>query len=331
MTQERYKDAPKPLKDFLFYMGSIRERSPRTVSAYYTDLCMFMRYIKIKKRKLKDEEGKIPIDDVDIKMLATVTLYDVYEFLDYTKSERENNAKTRARKVSSLRTFFNYLTVKEYALEENPVRNLELPSVKKSLPKYLTLEECLELMASVNSKFPRRDYCILTLFLNCGMRLSELVGMNLSDIKENTVRILGKGNKERMIYLNAACLSSLEEYYKERAQIQGAAKAKALFLSSRGSRITPRRVEQIVSHCLKAAGLDGQGYSPHKLRHTAATLLYQHGQVDIRVLKEILGHANLSTTELYTHVSNKQIESAAHKNPLANVKMKREKRNLPGD
>ena len=322
MAENRYEDAPKPLRDFLFYMLTIRGRSERTVNAYYTDLRTFMRYLKSKSAGPGVDEQKISIADISIETLAKVTLSDVYDFLNYTLTERENNAKTRARKVSSLRAFFNYLTVKERLLDDNPVKHLELPSVKKSLPRHLTLEESMQLMDSVDTKFRHRDFCILTLFLNCGMRLSELVGINLSDIRENTVRILGKGNKERIVYLNDACLLALEEYYKERAGMQGAGKTKALFLSSRGSRITPRRVEQIVAGCLKAAGLDGQGYSPHKLRHTAATLLYQHGQVDIRVLKEILGHANLATTELYTHVSNKQIEQAAHKSPLSKVKMK---------
>lgn len=257
-----------------------------------------------------------------MEMLQAVTLADVYAFLNYTMTQRENSAKTRARKVSSLRSFFHYLTVKEHLLEENPVKNLELPSIKKSLPKHLTLEESLELMAHVDSRYPRRDYCILTLLLNCGMRLSELVGINLPDIRDNSVKLLGKGNKERIVYLNDACLFALEEYYPERSAMPKSASEAALFLSARGTRLSPRRVEQIVAECLKAAGLDGRGYSPHKLRHTAATLMYQHGQVDIRVLKEILGHSNLATTELYTHVSNSQIEHAASKSPLADVKMR---------
>ena len=319
--KNKYDDAPKPLRDFLFYMLTIRGRSPRTVDAYHVDLRTFMRFIKTKDAGVGDEETSIL--DVDLRALGDVTLSDVYDFLNYTMTHRENSAKTRARKVSSLRVFFNYLTVKERLLDDNPVKHLEVPAIKRSLPKHLSLEECLELMSAVKSKHPLRDYCILTLFLNCGMRLSELVGINLSDIKGNSVRILGKGNKERIIYLNNACLASLEQHGPERSRISGAANTNALFLSAQGRRITPRRVEQIVSQCLKTAGLGGQGYSPHKLRHTAATLLYQHGQVDIRVLKEILGHANLATTELYTHVSNNQIENAAHRNPLADVEMKK--------
>ena len=329
MTVPKFHDAPKPLRDFLFYMLTIRGRSPRTVVGYYTDLRTFLRYQKIKGEGHSGAVSlsKVSVADMDVAELKKVSLSDVYDFLNYTMTERENGAKARARKVSSLRTFFNYLTVKERLLEDNPLKHLELPSVKKTLPKYLTLEESLELMAAVNTKFPRRDYCILTLFLNCGMRLSELVGINLGDVRlgEGKVKILGKGNKERMAYLNEACAFAIEEHLKERAGMRSAAEEKALFLSTHGKRITPRRVEQIVADCLRAAGLGGQGYSPHKLRHTAATLMYQHGQVDIRVLKEILGHADLSTTELYTHVSNKQIESAAHKSPLSGVKMRKRK------
>jgi site-specific recombinase XerD len=318
---ERYSDAPKCLRDFLFYMLAIRGRSPKTVDAYYTDLRTFLRYISVKKLGLKATPEETDVSGVTVELLSSVTLSDVYDFLNYTLTERENTAKTRARKVSSLRSFFRFLTVKEHAFPDNPVQDLELPAIKKSLPKHLTLEESLELMGSVDSRYPYRDYCILTLLLNCGMRLSELVGVNLQDIRENTVRLLGKGNKERIVYLNDACLYALSQYMPERGAIRGAGSDKALFLSSRGTRITPRRVEQIVEGCLKAAELDGHGYSPHKLRHTAATLMYQHGQVDIRVLKEILGHANLATTELYTHVSDRQIESAASRNPLSGVKM----------
>lgn len=320
MAEAKYSDAPKVLRDFLFYMLTIRGRSPRTVDAYYIDLRTFLRYMKTRALPSPPDQ-EVSIADIDLDLLRGITLSDVYDFLNYTLTERDNSAKTRARKVSSLRSFFKYLTVKEHLLEENPVKNLELPSIKRSLPKHLTLEESLELVSSVDSKYPRRDYCILTLLLNCGMRLSELCGINLADIRTNSVKLLGKGNKERIVYLNDACLFALEQYMPERAAMPGASGEKALFLSARGTRLGPRRVEQIVAECLKAAGLEDKGYSPHKLRHTAATLMYQHGQVDIRVLKEILGHANLSTTELYTHVSNTQIENAASKNPLAGVKV----------
>ncbi|MBC8584348.1 tyrosine recombinase XerC [Youxingia wuxianensis] len=328
-----YSDCPQELSDFLFYMLTIKGRSRKTVDAYYVDLRTFLRYIKAVKidhGNVNDPDyfHQISIQDVGLDTISTVTLSDVYRFLDYTLSERQNNAKTRSRKVSAIRSFFNYLTVKENKLTENPVKNLEVPSVKKSVPKYLTLEESLDLLTHIDSssKFYERDFCITTLFLNCGMRLSELVGINTYDLRENTIKLLGKGNKERVIYINEACQKALDAYLAVRIQPKSAEHKYALFLSSRGTRITPRRVEQIITYCLKQAGLDGQGYSPHKLRHTAATLMYQHGEVDIRVLKEILGHTSLSTTEIYTHISDKQMENAANKSPLTKVSPAKKKK-----
>lgn len=304
-------------------MLTIRGRSEKTVDAYHTDLRMFLRYIKMIKLPLPPDTdiSKISITDVTLDTMRSISLSDVYSFLTYAMTQRANNAKTRARKVSCIRSLFNYLTVKANLLEENPVKHLELPTGKKNLPKYLTLEESLELMSSVDTKHAERDYCILTLFLNCGMRLSELVGINLQDIRDNTLKLLGKGNKERVVYLNDACLYAIDEYLKVRKMPQRETERDALFLSRQGKRLSPRRVQQIVAECMRTAGLDKKGYSPHKLRHTAATLMYQHGNVDIRVLKEILGHTNLATTEIYTHVSDKQIENAAQLSPLSKVKI----------
>ena len=317
----KYDDCFKELKDFLFYMLTIRGRSARTVDAYYIDLRTFFRYLQMQKNTafanmMLDE---IDISDFAFKELTQITLSDVYAFLNYTLSERSNSANTRARKVSSIRAFFKYLTVTAALIQDNPVKNLEMPSVRKTLPKYLTLEESIELLTNIHTKYTERDYCIITLLINCGMRLSELVGINLQDIRTDTIKLLGKGNKERIVYLNDACLHALEQYMPIRATIVTAKDRNALFISRNGRRLTPRRVEQIVEECLRKAGLAGKGYSPHKLRHTAATLMYQHGNVDIRVLKELLGHANLSTTEIYTHVSNIQLEQAAERSPLARV------------
>jgi len=326
MANVQYTDCPAMLRDFLYYMLTIRGRSPKTVNAYYIDLRTFLRYIKRVKTNLpaETEISSISIKDVDVGMLGSITLSDVYAYLDYVYSQRENNAKTRSRKISSIRSFFKYLTATVHTLDENPVKNLELPSAKKSMPQYLTLEESIDLITNIHTTYSQRDYCIITLFLNCGMRLSELVGIDVHHIRNNTVKLLGKGNKERIIYLNDACLHAIEQYQKVRSPGKGGDK-NALFVSSRGTRLSPRRVEQIVEQCLKTAGLDGQGYSPHKLRHTAATLMYQHGGVDIRALKEILGHENLSTTEIYTHVSNRQIEEAANRSPLSNIKIMADK------
>ncbi len=325
-------DCPELLREFLFYMETIRGRSQRTVQGYYIDLRSFLRYIKSVKMlgvqpANDDVFHQIKIADVSAEVICAVTLSDVYEYLHFTLSELKNASAARARKVSSIRAFYKYITTKTTLLEDSPVKNLEVPAIKKALPKYLTLEESLELLTNVNSSFTQRDYCIITLFLNCGMRVSELVGINLDDIRYNTLKLLGKGNKERIVYLNEACVSAIKNYLavRETDVSPGSlskADKRALFLSKNGQRLTVRRVEQIVGQCLTQAGLSGQGYSPHKLRHTAATLMYQHGGVDIRVLKEILGHSNLGTTEIYTHVSNEQIENAADKNPLSAVKKK---------
>lgn len=240
----------------------------------------------------------------------------IYIFLSH---QRKNSAITRSRKISSLRTFYQYLHIKVKLISDNPTKELSLPNVKKSLPKYLTLDQAKALLtASYEMGF--REYCMVTLFLNCGMRLSELVGLNLSSIKDDTVTVLGKGNKERAIYLNEACQSAIALYLPERAKQVNLVDKEALFISKRGTRITPRRVQQIVDSALKIAGLWDQGFSTHKLRHTAATLMYQHNQTDIRVLQEILGHVNLATTEIYTHVANKQVEDALKSSPLSQVK-----------
>ena len=326
LPTQKFNDAPKPLKDFLFYMLTIRGRSPKTVEAYYIDIRTFLRYIKY-----TTEGGggltftEITIEDITIEKIRNVTLSDIYGFLNFTFSERGNIDKTRARKISSLRSFFTFLTSKEHLLEENPVKNLESPRVKRALPRHLNLEESLDLIQNINSTNTQRDLCIIVFFLNCGMRLAELIGINLEDISENSVRLLGKGSKERVVYLNDACLYALEQYLLVRRHPIKKGEKNALFLSARGKRISRSRVQQIVDDAMRAAGLGDKGYSPHKLRHTAATLMYQHGGVDIRVLKEILGHTNLATTEIYTHVSNQQIEEAAAKSPLSGIKIKSKK------
>ncbi len=322
MDKKILNDCPPILRDFLFYMETIKGRSSATINSYYIDLRNFFRFMKELRGLLpsKTSFNKIPISDISIDFIRTITLSDVYEYLNYTLSERSNSAKTRARKVSCLRSFFNYLTSKAHLLEENPVKDLETPKLKKTLPKYLSLEQSLELLNHVDGEYQERDYCILTLFLNCGMRLSELVGINLSDIQDNTLRLTGKGNKERIVYLNDACLSSIQSYLAVRTKNISHIKDKnALFLSRLGKRIDKRRVQQLVSKHLQDAGLGNMGYSTHKLRHTAATLMYQHGNVDIRVLKEILGHVNLGTTEIYTHVTSSQLEKASDASPLSGI------------
>lgn len=318
-------EAPPLLKDFLGYMQTVKGKSPATVEEYYTDLRTFFRYLK-KMRKLVPEAMElqdISITDIDLDFIKSITLTDIYDFMNYAMRERKNNAATRARKTSSIRSFFHYLTNKKCLLPINPAEELEVPKKKKALPKFLTLEQSLELLNAVDGNYKERDYCIITLFLNCGIRLSELTGLNYSDVQldERTMKVTGKGNKERIIYLNDACIDAIKRYLEVRP-VNGVIDKKALFISRQNRRMSPKTVQAMVYKYLEKIGLDSNGYSVHKLRHTAATLMYQHGNVDIRVLKEILGHENLGTTEIYTHLTSSRMESAANANPLAHVKPK---------
>ncbi|MGX8702542.1 tyrosine recombinase XerC [Caproiciproducens sp.] len=321
IKSEWMSEAPPIIKEFLGYVGTIKGKSPKTVDEYYLDLRTFFRYIK-KSRGLVPPETdfeKISISDIDLDLIKTITLTHVFEYMNYLSTERQNKASTRSRKVSSLRTFFKYLTNKTGKLAVNPVQELETPKQRKALPKYLTLEQSLELLSKVDGPAKERDYCILTLFLNCGMRLSELVGLNLSDVRHgtSTVRIVGKGNKERIVYLNDACLDAIDRYVAVRPN-DALIDKNALFISKQKKRISPKTVQYLVKKYLSEIELGN--LSVHKLRHTAATLMYQHGHVDIRVLKDILGHENLGTTEIYTHLSDEQMANAAKANPLSRVK-----------
>ena len=327
MKLEILNSCPAFLRDFLTYNETIKGKSSRSVEGYYIDLRTFFRYLLlVRDIAPKDVEfNKIDINAADIELVRSVTISDLYAFMVYCKEELNNNTATRARKTSTLRIFFKYMSVQTHQIPTNPAELLESPKVKQSLPKHLTLENSLELLNSVDGVNERRDYCILTLFLNCGLRLSELCGLNLSDISgDGIMTVTGKGNKERAVYLNDSCKAAIKAYLAVRPN-EGIVitDRNALFISRNHRRISPKTVQHIVKTYLKKAGLDGMGFSTHKLRHTAATLMYQHGNVDIRVLKDILGHANLGTTQIYTHVSDAQIKRAVDANPLSNVKDKK--------
>ena len=317
---------PDFIRDFLTYNEIIKGKSSKSVEQYYSDLRTFFRYILLVRGKVPQgiPFNKIDISGVNIELVRSVTVSDLYGFMVYCKEELRNNTATRARKTSTLRLFFKYMSVQTHRLDSNPADLLEAPKIKQSLPKYLSLEDSLELLNSVDGENERRDYCILTIFLNCGLRLSELCGLNLSDISsDGAMTVTGKGNKERMVYLNDSCKTAIKRYLEVRPHEGLTAESKnALFISRNHKRISPRTVEHIVTSYIKKAGLDGKGLSTHKLRHTAATLMYQHGHVDIRVLKDILGHANLGTTQIYTHVSDEQIKAAIDSNPLSSVRDK---------
>lgn len=327
-------DAPRVLRDFLTYISTIQGKSAQTAHEYYLDLRLFFRVLKHNKGVVPRELpiDQVSIEDIDIDFLREITLSDAYDYLEYMSGERptqQNSTATnfglsstsRARKVSAIRAFFRYLTDKRHLLEVNPMSNLEAPSIRKSLPVYLTTEDSIRLLDAVQGEYAERDYCILTLFLNCGLRVSELVGLNLSDFQGDTVRVLGKGNKERTVYLNEACKAALEQYLPKRI-LPHDRDQNALFISRNRNRINVQTVKWLVKKYIGQAGLDTQKYSTHKLRHTAATLMYQNG-VDIRTLQNILGHTSVNTTMIYTHIEDSSLREAASKNPLASVKPQR--------
>lgn len=318
MKKEYWEASPPILQAYLGYMETVKGRSDKTINEYFTDLRTFFRYLKrargLVSPSLVFEE--IPITDIDIDFIRTITLNDVYEYMNYAKNERSNSNKTRARKTTALRMFFRHLTDYTHQLDYNPIQNLETPKAKKALPKYLSLEQSVELLNCVNGSYSERDYCMLTLFLNCGLRRAELAAINLRDIgQDHTLRVLGKGNKERILYLNDACWDAIQDYLTVRP-VDGVKDRDALFLSHLNQRISLQGIYYVVKQYLQQIP-GAETLSTHKLRHTAATLMYQHGHVDIRVLKDILGHENLGTTEIYTHLSNEQIKKAVEDNPLA--------------
>ena len=316
---------PDFLNSFLDYSITILNKSPNSIKEYNYDLAMFLKYIMIHFKQTDEKEFKdIDISSFSVELLKKITLNDIHSFVSYLAVDLRAKPATRARKISSIRIFFKYLTAKAHILSENPAQDLETPKQGKRMPKYLTLEEShklLDVASNEDNRNHERDYAITTLFLNCGMRLSELIGINIPDIEFDECRmtVIGKGNKERTIYLNKACMKAISEYLNVRPKERIKPDSRnALFLSERRERISRRTVQQIIEKELRASGLDTNKYSVHKLRHTAATLMYQYGNVDIRALQELLGHESISTTEIYTHVSNDQVRSAVESNPLSN-------------
>ncbi len=326
----RYTDCPVILRDFLAYHETIKGQSQLTISEYYLDLRMFLRFMKLMRGEMPINTPleDIPIKDVDLEFIRDITTSDVFDFLSYLASDRDPDphspssdlgisASARARKLSAIKSFYKYLTVRTKQLQENPVADLEYPKLRKSLPKYLTMEQSAKLLSSVSGVNEKRDYAILMLFLNCGIRRSELVGLNITDVYEDRIRVVGKGNKERFVYFGTPCRKAIDAYMAERRE-KVLSDNRALFGSRNGNRISVTAVHRLVDKALMQAGLDSTQFSAHKLRHTAATMMLSGG-VDVKTVQEVLGHENLNTTQIYTHIENTELKIAAEANPLSKL------------
>ena len=327
---QRYHDCPQILREFLIYHETIKGQSPLTISEYYLDLRMFLRFIKLMRNDMpiNTDLETIDIKDVDLNFVRSIDTSEIFDFLSYLANDRAINpenpasdygisASARARKLSAIKSFYKYLTVRTKQLTENPVADLEYPKLRKSLPKYLTMEQSASLLQAVSGPNEKRDYAILMLFLNCGIRRSELVGLNLSDVYEDRIRVVGKGNKERFVYFGSACRKAIDAYLVERSK-KILTDNKALFGSRDGNRISVTAVHRLVKKALMQAGLDSTQFSAHKLRHTAATMMLSGG-VDVKTVQEVLGHENLNTTQIYTHIENTELKIAAEANPLSKL------------
>ena len=327
---KRYSDCPQVLREFLIYHENIKGQSQLTISEYYLDLRMFLRFIKLMRNDMpmSTQLDDIDIKDITIDFIQDIDTSDVFDFLSYLANDRPLNpdspvtecgisASSRARKLSAIKSFFKYLTVRTKQLSENPVADLEYPKIRKSLPKYLTLEESAALLQAVSGQNEKRDYAILMLFLNCGIRRSELVGLNLTDVYDDRIRVVGKGNKERFVYFGSACRKAIDAYLSERNK-RVLSDNRALFGSRDNNRISVTAVHRLVKKALLQAGLDSTQFSAHKLRHTAATMMLSGG-VDVKTVQEVLGHENLNTTQIYTHIENTELKIAAEANPLSKL------------
>lgn len=336
MADKRYVDAPIVLREFLSYHESIKGQSARTIQEYYLDLRMFLRFMKLVKCEMPYDTplDTIDIRDVDLPFLRSIGVTDIYDFLSYLANDRvvhENTlsessgleAASRARKLSAIKSFYKYLTVRTRQLEENPVKDMEYPKLRRALPRYLTLEQSAKLLEAVRGTNEVRDFAILMIFLNCGVRISELVGLNLTDVYDDRLRVIGKGNKERFVYMGTNCRRAIERYCTQvRAHIDGIEGNPALFISRDKNRISTSAVHRLVKKHLLGAGLDASQFSAHKLRHTAATLMLSGG-VDVKTVQEVLGHEHLNTTEIYTHIENTELRIAAKANPISALHLDR--------
>ena len=319
MNLDQINDIPDILMEFLEYHSTVRGHSDRTIAAYYTDLKILFRYLKIRRRLVPRDTPfhEIDITDVDLDFIRATKIEELYRYQSFSpESAQTLSAASRCRRTSSVKSFFNYLCNKRHLLERNVTQELDMPKRQASLPRYLEESDCERLLNVCDGPYGERDYCILMLFMSCGLRVSELVGLNVTDVYDDHLRVLGKGNKERVVFFGEGCREAIDDYLMVRNVENVDEKDKnALFISQKNCRFGVRGVQQMLDKKLKMAGLDASRYSPHKLRHTAATLMLKNG-VDTRALQEVLGHSNLNTTQIYTHLDNAALHEAAMANPI---------------
>jgi len=298
------------IEQYLGYLVVIKGRSENTVKEYRTDLLMFFSFVMLSRNATI--HNKI-FARVDLEFIKTISLNDMYAFITYCQNDRHAAAGTRARKIVSIRQFWKYLKTKAHLIGNNIAEELETPKLPKRIPKYLSLEESVRLL--IQCQDSPRDHCIITIFLNCALRLSELANLNINEVDSDVISVVGKGNKERKIFLTPAAKKSINKWLQIRRSID--LPTDALFISRNNRRMTTKAIQDVVKKYVIAAGLDPKSISTHKLRHTAATLMYKYGRVDIRSLQQILGHESVATTEIYTHIDEHQLQSAVNSNPLA--------------
>lgn len=316
-------EAPSYLHDYLNYLSVIENFSDNTIVSYYLQIRMFLRFIQCRNAggeidRVRLEQTKIA--NISLSSIEQLVPEDIYDYLAFAATKLQNESGARSLKLTALRSFFGYLVKVACILPYDITVDIVSPKKTHTVPRYLSLDEAYKMLDTVDGPYAARDFCILLLLVTCGMRVSELVKLDLDDIRDDKLRLQGKGRKERFVYLNDACLNATTAYLRERATYPIITDKNAMFISrNKGSRISVRRVQQIVEKALRKAGLAGKGLSTHKLRHTAATLMYQSGAANVLELKEILGHTSISTTELYTHVDDEQLRQAMKHSPFADA------------
>ena len=298
------------VEQYLGYLSIIKNRSENTILEYRTDLLMFLKYfITLRDINIIDSN----FAQVDLEFIKSITLNEMYSFITYCQKTLKASAGTRTRKIVSIRQFWKYLKTKAHLIDNNIAEELETPKLPKQIPKYLTLEESVRLLLECRNS--PRDHCIITIFLNYALRLSELASLNIDQVNNDILSVVGKSNKERKIFLTPAAKKAINNWLHIRNAIK--ISDNALFISRNNKRITTKAIQNIVKKYVISSGLDPNSISTHKLRHTAATLMYKHSRVDIRSLQQILGHESVATTEIYTHIDEHQLQSAVNSNPLA--------------